>query len=254
MRVYAIGDLHGHLEALQAMHLKIDMHLSDYPIEKAVIIYLGDYIDRGPESAQIVERLSLLQKEISPISRHFIKGNHEWALQEFLEHPLQCGPYYLKWGGLETVESYGVEIPSHVTQSAIIQGAILPAEYERLSLSLKEKIPPHHIEFLDSLEYSLQIGGYLFVHAGIRPKVPLKEQDPQDLMRIRDDFLAYTHAHEYRVVHGHTITPDVVIKDNRIGLDTGFFETGRLSCGVLEKERVDILQIQKEIFNPWIRP
>ena len=253
-RVYAIGDIHGYLSPLQAMHLKIDMHLSDNPIEKTMIVYLGDYVDRGPESAAVVERLTLLSQEHSDIERVFIKGNHEWGMLGFLNSPLQFARPYLKWGGLEALVSYGVDIPEHITQDAIVEGSVLPAEYERLASAYKEKVPVHHIKFLESLELYRQVGGYLFVHAGIKPQVSLKNQKEQDLMRIREAFSDYEKAHEYRVVHGHQISTDVEIKSNRIGLDTGFYEQGVLSCVALEKDNVEVLQVRQEVECRWTSP
>ena len=158
------------------------------------------------------------------------------------------------WGGLETLVSYGVDIPDHITQDSIVRGEVLPAEYERLSEMLNEKVPTHHHDFLNSLDLHVQIGDYLFVHAGIRPNVPLEKQSLQDLMCIRDVFIEHKGAHEYRIVHGHEISNDVVIEHNHIGVDTGLYVHGCLSCVALERNQVEVLQVKKEISKVWTRP
>ena len=104
------------------------------------------------------------------------------------------------------------------------------------------------------MELYRTIGDYLFVHAGIKPEVPLDKQNPQDLMRIRERFSDYAEPHEYKVVHGHQITQDVVVKPNRVGVDTGFYEQGVLSCVVLEKQDIEILQVQQDIQCQWKSP
>jgi serine/threonine protein phosphatase 1 len=248
VRVYAIGDIHGYLDPLNDMHDKIEKHLAGNPIARPIIVYLGDYIDRGPESSAVIGALSLVKADNAGIERVFIKGNHEWGMLGFMEEPLAFGQAYLKWGGLDTVKSYGVKIPDVMTQSNVTKGIVLPAEYERLSQALKEAVEnAGHIEFLDNLEYYHLIGGYMFVHAGIKPDVAINDQDDETMMRIREPFLTSDAQHPYRVVHGHSIFEDVEIKPNRISVDTGFYEQGLLSCVVLEKDAVDVLQVKQEL-------
>ena len=254
VRVYAIGDIHGHLAPLQEMHLKIDEHLNANPVDKAYIVYLGDYVDRGPDNMAIIERLSQMPVIEGHIERVFIKGNHEWGMQGFMEQPLIFGAEYLKCGGLDTILSYGVELPDHVTHEAICKREILPAEYERLSSAFNKKVPQHHVEFLNNLDLYRQIGGYVFVHAGIKPGVALEMQNSQDLMRIRHVFSDDARDHGFRVVHGHQIFDDVQITPNRISVDTGFYEKGVLSCVVLEGNNEEIIDVRKEIDQPWTLP
>ena len=241
-RCFVFGDIHGCLTALEVIWHHIQPTMRDR------VICLGDYIDRGPESSAVIGALSLVKADNAGIERVFIKGNHEWGMLGFMEEPLAFGQAYLKWGGLGTVKSYGVKIPDVMTQSNVTKGIVLPAEYERLSQALKEAVEnAGHIEFLDNLEYYHLIGGYMFVHAGIKPDVAINDQDDETMMRIREPFLTSDAQHPYRVVHGHSIFEDVEIKPNRISVDTGFYEQGLLSCVVLEKDAVDVLQVKQEL-------
>ncbi|MGE4312664.1 MAG: metallophosphoesterase [Pseudobdellovibrionaceae bacterium] len=239
-RIYAIGDLHGHLSALQKMHLAIDNDMAKREEMPTTIIYLGDYIDRGPESKALVERLAMLQAQDDGINRVFLRGNHENAFLGFLRDPMRYGLAWLKYGGIETSLSYGAKIPEG--------GIFTPSDMEKLAAELIEKVPEHHILFMRDLLYRYELGNYLFVHAGVRPGVPLHEQDRFDLVTIREPFLSSPHDHGYRVVHGHTITPAPVVLPNRIGLDTGFYDQGVLTALRLEGNDGEILQISDPDF------
>lgn len=254
MRVYAIGDIHGYLSPLREIHDKINAHLSDSPVEKAVIVYLGDYIDRGPDSMEVIEELVRVKNNPNGLERVFIKGNHEWGMLGFMNDPLSFAKDWLKWGGIETVASYGVEIPDVITQENIVNGIILPAEYERLAEALRKAVSDFHIDFLNTLKVYRTVGDYMFVHAGIKPNVPIRRQDAQTMMRIRDVFLKSDVEHPYKIVHGHSIFNDVEIKKNRIAVDTGFYESGLLSCVVLEGTQADVIQVQQKVKKTWTEP
>ncbi len=236
-RIYAIGDIHGYYDALAKMHFAIDEHIHKNPHTNVTIVYLGDYIDRGPDSAKIIERLSGMKNADDAITRIFLRGNHEQTMLDFLKEPLVCGHNWLRYGGIQTLQSYGVEVNNKI---------ILPSEMERLSSELNEKLPHHHREFCKNLDMYYVSGDYLLVHAGVSPKIPLSQQKDRDLMCIRDPFLKYEGVHEYRVVHGHSISFEPEILQNRIGIDTGYYESGILSAVILEGETVGVLQVMKD--------
>lgn len=225
LRLYAIGDIHGMAGPLEQAHERI---LADHARHGAgmrpVLIYLGDYIDRGPESCRVLDILSG-PAPLPGATRHFLKGNHEAALLGFLEDPAAHADW-LDFGGLETLESYGVRIPSGLN-SRERPGA--------LSAAMAQRMPPGHRAFLGKLELSADYGDYLFVHAGINPYLPLERQNPDDLMWIREPFLETPLWSGRRVVHGHTVSDRPVFRPNRIGIDTGAYLTGRLTvlalCG-----------------------
>ena len=237
LRIYAIGDLHGHYDALVAIHLQIDKHIQENPHDNIRIVYVGDYIDRGPESSKMLTRLSLLKDEDDGIDRVFLLGNHELAFLGFMKDPLTYGPNWLKYGGVQTLQSYDIEVANTKT--------ILPGEMENYSRLLKEKIPKAHIDFLLSLETYHEAGGYLFVHAGIDPSKPLEKQKRNDFTTIRSPFLKSEVLHEKRVVHGHSISSDVEILPNRIGIDTGYYDSGLISAIIIEGGHVEKLQAKQ---------
>ena len=237
-RVYAIGDIHGHYDALARMHIAIDKHLDKNPIEKAIIVYLGDYIDRGPDSAKVLARMCEMPEEEEGIERVFIKGNHELAFLGFMKDPKSYGKNWMKYGGVQTIESYGVTVPN--------KEVLLSAEIERISKELNAAVPEQHKEFCINTRLKYVCGDYLFVHAGIRPKVDLSEQTPQDLVFIRHEFLDYDKPHDKFVVHGHSITEVPDIRNNRVGLDTGYWKHGVLTTGIFEGCTIDFLQVKKD--------
>ncbi len=230
--IYAIGDLHGYLDAHETLYAQIEEDAKKTPKKKHLAVYLGDYIDRGPQSADVIERLRQLQD--GPVQHHFLLGNHEAGLLGYLQDPHGFYARWLEFGGIETARSYGCDIKKH---------PIMPEEREALQKDLIEKIPEPHISFMQSLEQMKIFGDYCFVHAGIRPEVPLTEQNQKDLTFIREPFLSWKNPHEKCIVHGHTISEKPEITSNRLGLDTGLFRTGLLTCAVLEKNTVQILQV-----------
>lgn len=238
LRVYAIGDIHGHLEALEAMHEAIFIDLLDSPPEDKVhIVYLGDYVDRGPESKGVIDCLIGRQRRGDGIAKSFLMGNHEMAVFEFLKDPL--GTDWLDYGGIETLGSYGVSFENQ---------AILPAEKERASTEFRAKLPPEHLEFLKNLDLYAEIGDYIFVHAGIHPEKPLSRQNESDLTFIREPFLSWHKNPAYKplekkIVHGHSVYEKPENKPHRISIDTGLYEGGPLTAAVLEGKDVRFLQV-----------
>lgn len=218
-RVYAVGDVHGCRELLVRLLDKILAEAASVR-GKTDVVFLGDYIDRGPQSRAVIELLLGLPKTIDA---HFLRGNHEQALLDFLDRPLT----YREWehfGADATLASYGVERP----RSRALPD--LTVTRDRLA----QAMPATHKRFLLSSQHSISIGDYVFVHAGIRPGVPLSEQTHRDLLWIRDEFLDSDDDHGKVVVHGHTPLAEPVCRQNRIGVDTGAYSTGKLTALVLE--------------------
>ena len=220
LRIYAIGDIHGRADLLAALLRQIDVDCTLYPSSRPIVVFIGDYIDRGSASREVLDLLLECERTKEAV---FLKGNHETFVHLFLNTPAVLDEWRL-CGGLETLVSYGLK-PS------INPGA---AEQKRLARELAKSIPKAHLEFLDSLKLSFSCGDFLFVHAGIRPGVPIRKQGEEDLLWIREEFLSCEQPFEKFVVHGHTpvCTPD--IRSNRINIDTGAFATGRLTCIVIE--------------------
>lgn len=221
-RVYAVGDIHGRLDCLLAMEALITADLAAQPIPHPIVILLGDYVDRGPDSRGVLQHLLA---DMSGIERHLLRGNHEDMLANVLADP-GLMPAWQEIGGTETLLSYGVDPPTlrHAEDAA------------QTSAALARAMPTAHLALLERLETVLVVGDYCFVHAGLRPGVPLERQRPSDLLWIRDEFLDHTGSHGCVVVHGHTPVDAMDVRDNRINIDTGAYATGRLTCVVLEGE------------------
>jgi serine/threonine protein phosphatase 1 len=222
-RIYAIGDIHGCLDLLDRMIDAIRADLAAHPVDDAVTVTLGDYVDRGPDSRGVVERLA---GNPFPTGYVALKGNHEDMLVRFLHDP-SIGDLWARNGGLETLHSYGIDV-----------GPIMRGRRCGPTAALFEKaLPPAHRAFLASLRLCLSLGRYFFCHAGVRPGVPLANQREEDLLWIRDEFLCHRGDFGKIVVHGHTPSPSPEVRPNRINVDTGAFITGRLTCAVLEADR-----------------
>ena len=220
--IYAVGDIHGRVDLLAELHRHI---LSDaerrQPMRK-VIVYIGDYVDRGEESRDVLDLL--LDEPLADFEHVHLLGNHEQRLLQFLDDPT-VGPPWMQFGGDATLYCYGVRPPQPTAPAA---------EFERARQQLVEKFPSRHRRFLDGLVYTHVEGDYFFAHAGVRPGVPLAAQAPTDLLWIRDEFLRSDAFHGKVVVHGHSISERPDVRRNRIGIDTGAFASGRLTCLVLE--------------------
>jgi serine/threonine protein phosphatase 1 len=228
-RVYAIGDIHGSLVPLRLLRDAIREHAAAHPIERKCLIYLGDYIDRGFDSRAVID---LLINDPLPGFEHvFLKGNHEDGMLRFLADGSNA-LFWVAYGGIATMFSYGVKPPDPATDED---------EVTRARKELAKKLPPEHLDFLAKLEPYRVEGDYLFVHAGIRPGVPIDEQREEDLLWIRDDFLRSQQEFGKCVVHGHSITRQPDFQPNRIGIDTGAFASGTLTCLVLEGTKQDLL-------------
>ncbi|CAN5459082.1 metallophosphoesterase family protein [soil metagenome] len=223
VRVYAVGDIHGRDDLFEALLKQIDADDATRPAKRTILVLLGDFVDRGPDSASVVERAAALSKSGAEV--RCLMGNHEEVFLLACEGNREALRMFARIGGRETAISYGLTAQQYES-----------TDYEELGALLGEHVPHPHVEFLRTLEDVIEIGDYVFVHAGIRPGVPLGEQKRGDLRWIRNDFLRHADAHEKFVVHGHTITEDVDIRPNRIGIDTGAYESGRLTAIGLDGE------------------
>lgn len=233
-RIYAIGDIHGQLELLTELHalIRADMSGSDDVPASIKIVYLGDYIDRGIESAEVVDLL--IHHPIEGAESIFLLGNHEHALIEFLAGRMRY-PDWVLWGGDSTIASYGATlVPPFAEDSKV----------DELRKELAEVIPATHYAFFQQLKLMHEEGDYLFVHAGIRPNVALDKQNLQDLLMIREEFLNRPVTCGKTVVHGHTIFEEPNVRDGSIGIDTGAFATGKLTAVVLENDRFRFITTQ----------
>lgn len=227
--VYAIGDVHGRLDLMDRLVEMLREDAATFEGEKANLIFLGDLIDRGPQSAGCVERALTLRHEGWCTSLSLM-GNHEQAMLRFLDNA-EHGAAWCQYGGGATMKSYGVQAPA----------AQAPLEdWERARLDLAAAMPETHLPFLTEMPLWARSGDYLFVHAGVRPGVPLEEQTRDDLLWIRGDFLSSKKASEKVVVHGHTPTQDPENKRWRIGLDTGAYATGVLTAVRLKGQKRSI--------------
>lgn len=220
VRIYAIGDIHGRADLLDRVLVRIDADSRQRPAERVISVFIGDYIDRGPASRAVFE---LLLRWRSGREAVFLRGNHEIFLPQFLSDSRTLDRWRL-CGGLETLLSYG------------LKPTISPERREQIELAdeLASAVPREHLDFLQSLELSYDCGDFLFVHAGIRPGIPLHQQTEDDLLWIREEFLAHEQPFDHFVVHGHTPVHAPDARPNRINIDTGAFATGRLTCVVIE--------------------
>ncbi len=227
-RAYAIGDIHGRLDLLQraidAIHLDTQERGPD-----AVTVTLGDYIDRGPASREV---LDLLAGNPFPTPHVALKGNHEAVFEGFLKAGAG-GDHWRKFGGLETLHSYGVPVAD----------VMLGRNFDVAAERLRAVLPDTHRAFLASLRTSYTHGGYFFCHAGVRPGVALAQQSETDLLWIREDFLGSTMDFGKIVVHGHTPVEAPDVRPNRINIDTGAFITRQLTCVVLDGDGHRFLKI-----------
>ncbi len=220
LRIYAVGDVHGRADLLAQLLACIDADAAAYPAPRAIEVYVGDYIDRGPQSREVLDLLVARSRIRRLIC---LKGNHETYIPDFLRNPAILDQWRL-FGGLQTLVSYGV-VPS-INPDA--------QEQRELAAAFGGALPEHHRQFLANLRPSFTSGDYFFAHAGVRPGVPLSQQHEQDLLWIREDFLLHEEGFGKIVIHGHTPVAEPDIRPNRINIDTGAYATGRLTCLVLE--------------------
>jgi serine/threonine protein phosphatase 1 len=221
-RVYAIGDVHGCAERLFALHRAIADDLARRPVAAPLLLHIGDYIDRGPDSAGVIARLAA-GPPLPGVPTVNLLGNHEQTMIDALSGDRAAGTDWLYQGGRPALESWGVDPES-------------PKE------TWPAGVPAAHLAFVRGLTLSHREGGYLFVHAGLRPGVALEAQTREDMLRIRQPFLSSEAVFGAVVVHGHTPVPAPVVRHNRIGIDTGAAVfNGPLTCAVLEDRLVGFL-------------
>jgi serine/threonine protein phosphatase 1 len=228
-RVYAVGDVHGRADLLRGINQLIHEDAYAEQAARNVVVYLGDYLDRGPASAEVID--VLLDEPIPGFEAVHLAGNHEDTLLRFLSDP-QVVRLWLNFGGEATLMSYGVRPPEPASER----------EVARAQEELRQRLPERHLRFLRGLALSHCERDYFFVHAGVRPGVALDAQTPQDCLWIRDRFLGSTEDYGKIIVHGHTITDTPDVRRNRIGIDTGAFASGRLTCLVLQDDSWSFLQ------------
>jgi diadenosine tetraphosphatase ApaH/serine/threonine PP2A family protein phosphatase len=219
-RLYVIGDIHGRLDLLDQLIDAIKRDVGQVASD-CLTVTLGDYIDRGPDSRGVIERLLA-----NPFPTPYIalKGNHELLLESFLVDPV-VAEHWRRFGAAETLHSYGVPV----------SGLMAGKAYEEAAAGLRDAMPAQHTRFLRSLRTSYSNDKYFFCHAGVRPGVSLEEQSDEDLLWIRGEFLNSTIDFGKVVVHGHTPVKEPEVLPNRINIDTGAFATGHLTCVVLDK-------------------
>ena len=234
MRVYAIGDIHGRVDLLRRLHDMIRIDLSearngDLPSDH-IIVYLGDYVDRGIHCPELIDLL--LDDPLDGVSTFFLRGNHEQKVIDFLVDT-EIGPDWVFWGGDSTLRAYGVDIEDPAFGQ---QG------WSWVQERFREGLPARHLSFLKSTISCHVVGDYYFVHAGVKPGVPLNGQVPADQLWIRGEFLDSNEDFGKIIVHGHSIVGDVEVHANRIAVDTGAWRTGKLSSLVLEGNQMHVLQ------------
>jgi serine/threonine protein phosphatase 1 len=236
-RAYVVGDIHGRLDLLEQLLDKIHDEIISRPARKILLVFVGDLIDRGPNSAQVVERLrTYTHPRVRPI---FLLGNHEEVLLRILAGETDLITKWRWFGGSECLRSYGVD-PEKL-------GAM--SDEDALE-TIRGAVPKDHVEFLEGFDDSCRFGDFLFVHAGIRPGVEVDQQRQSDLRWIREPFLFDATDHGFIVVHGHTIRPEVEIRPNRIGIDTGAYRTGvltALAIDGLDSWLLDTRSAEKEV-------
>ena len=218
-RVYAVGDIHGRLDLFEALVAAIEADDVARAPAETLIVLLGDLVDRGADSKGVIEFARELQQR-RPV--RILAGNHEEMFLRSLSD-IETFRHFIRHGGRETLLSYGIN-----------HGQFQAASMEEAQQLASEAVPADHLAFLESFEDMIQLGDYLFVHAGIDPRLPIDQQRSRDLRWIREPFLSHEGSHGVVVVHGHTICDEPEDCGNRIGIDTGAFMSGRLTALILE--------------------
>ena len=230
--VWAVGDIHGRLDLLDVLlGVIVDDARAD-PDMATTVVFLGDYIDRGPDSRGVIDRLIRFRDEVGIESR-FLKGNHEAKMLEFLGDPT-VGPEWCEYGGTEALKSFGLNLPTMRHRKE---------EWSHLAEDLDHHMTPDQRAFLEGLELSVTLDGYFFAHAGARPGTALDEQDEDDLMWIRGSFLDHEERFSHVVVHGHTPKRDPHTDHRRIGVDTKAYASGVLTAVRLEATARRFVQV-----------
>jgi len=230
-RAYAIGDVHGRLDLLTRMLQEIYRDDANSAPARTYLILLGDIIDRGPDSRRVIELLMALADDRRTV---FLMGNHEEMMLRVLGGEPDAVHQWLTFGGYEFAQSYGVEVGK--------LASLAPREAADL---IRAKIPASHMTFVEGFADSFTFGDYLFVHAGLRPGLKLHEQDTHDLRWIREDFIDDDSDHGCMVVHGHTISAEPEELPNRIGIDTGAYQTGILTAVRIEGDQRRMIMVDE---------
>lgn len=234
--IYAIGDVHGRLDALEPLLRDIGADIvATRPAEKPMIVFVGDYVDRGADSKGVVDLVLKLAAEPT-VEVRALKGNHEEALLRFLVEP-DFGGAWVDYGGGTTLASYGVNPPAARTD---------PTAWIRTRDAFAAAISAEHMRFYETLELMVVQGDYAFVHAGVRPGVPLDRQEERDLLWIRQEFLQATGPHGKVIVHGHTPTEEAQITRHRMGIDTGCYATNVLTAVRLDDAGHRLIQVRAD--------
>lgn len=266
--IFAIGDVHGYLDALKTLCTKIDAYRVKHPNQHVIEVFLGDYINRGPQSREVLDFLIARSRQQDGVKRVFIAGNHDVAFRRLLKDGHKhrtislTEQMFYDYGGPETLASYGVPMrtvrfPEHGLDHHIVKGSSLYLNRRTLNImreELMDTLPASHILFLEKMKNSYTNGKYLFVHAGIDPAVPLDKQDPDYLRGLSSrarKFATYKGKIEddMVIVHGHTIVEQPYATSNQIGVDTGVYKAGHghLSCAVLEGASVRFLKAKTHL-------
>jgi serine/threonine protein phosphatase 1 len=236
-RAYVVGDIHGRDDLLDLLLAKIHADTQQRRAKKVLLVFVGDLIDRGPSSAQVVERLRTYQRP--GFRTVFLLGNHEEVLLRILRGEADLVSKWCSFGGRECLASYGVDA-----------GRLGGLSDTEAVAAIRAAIPKKHVDFLEGFDDSCRFGDYLFVHAGIRPGVEFDQQLQSDLRWIREPFLFDESDHGFIVVHGHTIRSEVEIRPNRIGIDTGAYRTGALTALAIEGEETWLLDTRSASTAP----
>jgi serine/threonine protein phosphatase 1 len=225
--VYAIGDIHGRDDLLEQL-LGTIMDRAARTNQANHLVFLGDYVDRGLQSRQVLDRL--IDLELPGWKITYLRGNHDQAILDFLDDP----GFYRSWrvfGAAETLLSYGVTPPKFEDDQA----------FAKARDEFRARCPARHLDFLQGLPYAHEIGDYFFVHAGVRPGIALAQQTAQDMMWIREEFIMSQRAFGKVIVHGHTPTERPVKRANRIGVDTGAYATNVLTAAILHDDTCEFI-------------
>lgn len=228
--VYAIGDVHGRFDLLQKLMGLIETDRAERPeYTNAKIIFLGDYLDRGLQSKEVLDWL--INVDIDWAEVVTLKGNHEAMALEFMQDPVSNGDW-LFFGGMEMLASYGIRVRENEVGDRDLIGAVN---------DLTEVMPQSHVDFLKALPVSHQSGDYYFVHAGLRPSVPVAEQTERDQLFIRQEYTESDVDFGVRVVHGHTGVQNPINERRRVAVDTTAYATGRLTAAVLFGSKTEFI-------------
>lgn len=226
--LYVIGDIHGRSDLLEKVLRAIDRDMLRSHASRTAEIYLGDYIDRGPNSAGVISRLIARAGEVHTI---FLRGNHEQMLMDFVDGR-DCWDPWKAIGAIATLSSYGVP-------SSLLSGNV---QSEVLQDALARRLPPEHVEFYAQTGSYCRVGSYVMVHAGVRPGIDLEDQSVDDLLGVRQEFLRFAGDLGFIVVHGHTPVRVPDMRPNRINIDTGAFATNRLTCLRIDQSGATVLE------------